>query len=176
MGVLQRAVLDRHHSLFASCYRYPSPQCRSTLQLCSFFVWQPTRVMRCMHHAQAAPPPSCLTQAIIVCLWVTDDIYSPEIYFYHGVGRQIDICTIKRTIFQWSLCSTAMLLSESNIYLWGKHIFYVIWSERYSHFPRTPKIVSLYAVRALHNSHITPKAPESNDHSISILTECIRKD
>lgn len=111
---------------FVSCYRYPSPQCRTPIQLCSFFMRQSASVMRCMHHTQAAPPPTppCLNQTIILCLWVTDDIYSPEIYFYHRVGRQTDICTIKRTIFQWSLCSTAILLNESNIYHSGKYIFH----------------------------------------------------
>lgn len=75
-SVLLKAVLGEriHYTL-----KYPSSVCR---QLSSFFMWQSTSVMRWMHHAQAAPLPCCLTWTIIVCLRLTDDICSPEIYFY----------------------------------------------------------------------------------------------
>lgn len=124
--------------------------------------------MRCMHHTHAAPLPSCLSQTIIVCLWVTDDIYSPEIYFYHRLGSQTDICTVKK--------DNVSMKSVQHDYVGKWKQYLSIWKVNSPTTDLKGAVILPESSDFMQREHftapnITPKAWESNDHSISILTE-----
>lgn len=82
--VLQEAFQDQRHPFSLNTIGIHHLSAEGPVQLWSFFMRRSTSVIGCMHQDQAAYLPSRLDQTIMVCFWVTDDIYSPEMHLYHS--------------------------------------------------------------------------------------------
>lgn len=140
--VLQEAFQDQRHSFLLNTIGIHHLSAEGPVQLWSFFMRRSTSVIGCMHQDQAAPLPSRLDQTIMVCFWVTDDIYSPEMHLYHSWQLGWHLHDKKKD-------NISMMSVQHNYAVNKKKKIFNRWSERCSHFPRAPEIVSLYAVRAL---------------------------
>lgn len=140
--VLQEAFQDQRHPFSLNTIGIHHLSAEGPVQLWSFFMRRSTSVIGCMHQDQAAPLPSRLDQTIMVCFWVTDDIYSPEMHLYHSWQLGWHLHDKKKD-------NISMMSVQHNYAVNKKKKIFNRWSERCSHFPRAPEIVGLYAVRAL---------------------------
>lgn len=169
--VLQEAFQDQRHSFLLNTIGIHHLSAEGPVQLWSFFMRRSTSVIGCMHQDQAAPLPSRLDQTIMVCFWVTDDIYSPEMHLYHS----------------WQLGWHLHDKKKDNISMMSvQHNYAVNKKNKYSTnglkgaviFPELQKLsvfMQWEHFAAPCSSHITPKASEPNDRSTLILIECLRK-